>query len=190
MSETKTLIQKIKTLAEQKPNVTVAISGFGGAGKSYLTQKLQAYFSIQDQQTICIDNLYGPNPNGPDIFDQTDWQLLDSILKDVKQSKALNYVGKSFEGEAIPIKAILPKVLIVEGIRLLQPRFMPYFDISVWIDCPHSLALARAKQRDAVQGETVENIRRWDTDWGPKDALYFERYQPKKLASVIFTDYQ
>jgi len=180
------LVTRIEQLLKAKQHPIVAISGFGGSGKSSLTNKLASHFNIKDSQVIKIDHLYGPNPNGPDIFDQSDWVLLEKILKDVQAGKKLQYQGKGFTGEAIHVDEPLPPLVLVEGIRLLQAKFMTYYDLSIWIDCPQDIAIQRAKARDRLQGESEENINRWDTDWGPKDKLYFERYRPDKLSSLIY----
>lgn len=180
------LVTQINELKKAKSHVVVAISGFGGSGKSYLTDKLQDYFKIKDAQVVRIDNLYGPNSNGPDIFDQSDWPLIERLLQDVRLGKRLQYRGKTFTGERPDFDEPLPEVIIFEGIRLLQPRLMPYFDLAVWIDCPQEIAKARAKARDREQGEDEATVQLWDTDWGPKDREYFERFQPDRLASFLF----
>ncbi len=182
------LITAIEELMKQKLHVVIAISGFGGSGKSHLTNKLCDYFKIKENQVVCIDNLYGPNPNGPDIFDQSDWPLIESILKDVCAGKKLQYQGKSFKGNILHFDEELPKVVIFEGIRLLQPKLLPYFDMSIWIDCPQELAIKRAKARDRAQGEDEHTINRWDTDWGPKDKEYFEKFHPDQLATFLYEE--
>ena len=184
------LITQIEAKLEEKPHVIVAISGFGGSGKSHLAEKLRKDFNCKENQVVRIDHLYGPNPNGPDIFDQSDWPLLIQILEDVRSGKRLCYQGKGYRGEIIPYDEDLPTVIIVEGIRLLQPKPMSYFDISVWIDCPQTLARDRAKTRDRAQGEPEETVLLWDTDWGPKDTLYFETYHPRTLATFLYEQYQ
>lgn len=183
------LITRIKTIQNEKSHVVIAISGFGGAGKSSLADKLYKYFNIKESQVIRIDHLYGPNPTGPGIFDQTDWPLLTQILQNVRAGKKLSYQGKGYRGEVIDRDEELPKVVIVEGVRLLQPNLMQYFDLSVWIDCPHTVALERAKARDRGQGEIEETVALWDTDWGPKDAIYFDTYHPDKMASFLYEEY-
>lgn len=184
------LLAHVEAIAKKKATIVVAISGFGGAGKSHLADKLRKHFGINENQVIRIDHLYGSNPNGPGIFDQSDWGLLGQILKDVQAGKRLCYEGKGYKGEAILCNEELPNVIIVEGIRLLQPNLMSYFDISVWIDCPQDVALERAKARDRAQGEDEQTIALWDTDWGPKDALYFDTYRPDKLASFLYEKYK
>jgi uridine kinase len=184
------LVKEIEEQLIHKPRIVVAISGFGGSGKSHLADQLRDHFSIKDEQLIRIDQLYGPNPNGPGILDQSDWELLARILGDIHLGKRLQYQGKSDKGERILCDEPLPRVVIVEGIRLLQPRFMHYFDLSVWIDCPQEFAKARAKARDRSQGDDEQTVARWDTDWGPKDREYFDTYRPDQLGTFLYRDYK
>lgn len=184
------LVEQIEAQTSVKPHVVVAISGFGGAGKSTLADRLRDYFQIRDEQIIRIDCLYGTNPNGPGMFDQSDWPLFGRILEDVRAGKTLQFVGKDDKGIPVHRDEALPAVVIVEGIRLLQPQFLPSFDISVWIDCPQEFAMIRAKNRDRGQGDDEQTIARWDTDYGPKDKEYFEVYRPDLLATVLYTEYK
>ena len=190
MSSFKKLVSRIEQVAGNKPHTITGITGYGGSGKSHLANKLRDHFDINDNQVIRIDNLYGLNPKGPSIFDQSDWRLIESILKDSSVGKRLEYQGKDYKGKVLYFDEDLPKIVIFEGIRLLQPKFNQYFDISVWIDCPQDFAVERAKTRDRSQGEDEETIGRWDTDWGPKDEKYFDIYRPDQLASFIYKDYQ
>lgn len=66
---------------------------------------------------------------------------------------------------------------------------MAQFDLSVWIDCPPELALSRAKARDLAQGADEAYMKRWDTEWGPKNKEYFDSYRPDRLASFIYKEF-
>ena len=190
MNDFDALVSKIEQIAKNKPHTIIGITGFGGSGKSYLTDRLKDHFGINDDQIVRIDNLYGLNPNGPGIFDQSDWNLIEHILKDSSAGKRIKYQGKDNKGKVLYFDEDLPEIVIFEGIRLLQPKFNQYFDISVWIDCPQYFAIERAKARDRSQGEDEETVGGWDIDWGPKDKKYFDTYRPDQLANFIYDDYQ
>ena len=64
MNNFEALVSKIERIGKNKPHVIVGITGFGGSGKSYLSDRLRDYFGIDDNQIVRIDNLYGPNPRG------------------------------------------------------------------------------------------------------------------------------
>jgi uridine kinase len=167
--------------------VVVGISGFAGAGKTTLAE----HYKIDDGQVVHLDNIYMPLPRGTGIFDDHDWQLLHQIIEDARNGKDLDYQGVGFDGVAYPWRfdAKLPKVLIVEGIRLYRPEVMSNFDISTWIDCPPDLALRRAKVRDVQQGHNEAYMKRWDTEWGPLNQQYFDEYHPDKLATFLYQEF-
>jgi len=180
------LIQRIDLLLEQSTPPVIAISVFCGAGKSTLAERLRQHYQLQEPQVVHIDHLYAENPNGPGVFDQSNWTLLKDIILAFKAGKPLRYCGKGFREEPIPIDAPTPPFLLIEGIRLLQLELMSHFDLSVWIDFPFDQAIARAKARDIAQGEGEAYMKRWDTDWGPKDKAYFDKYQPQSLADFLY----
>lgn len=180
------LVALIDGLSDKPP--VVGISGFGGAGKSSLADRLARHYGIHDQQIVRIDTLYAINPLGPGVFDQIDLATLEALLKDLARRPArLVYQGRRYRGEPLRVDEPIPPVLLIEGVRLFQPHLMSLFDLSLWIDCPQDVALARAKERDRRQGETEDEIALWDTHWGPLDRAYFGQFRPDLLADVRFT---
>jgi hypothetical protein len=102
------LVTQIERLMPVKHHVVVGVSEFGGAGKSHLADRLRDNFEIKDEQIVRIDSLYGANPNGDGIFDQSDWPLLARILENVHAGKRLQYQGKDHKGEAVHCDEALP----------------------------------------------------------------------------------
>ena len=99
---------------------------------------------------------------------------------------ALTYVGRNYRGDLIPIDETMPRVLIVEGLRLLRADVLPLYDVAVWIDCPLEQATRRAKTRNRTQGESEYELGLWDTLWAPLDAEYFVRHEPLRLATFVY----
>ena len=71
MTSFEALVSKIERIAKNKPHIIIGITGFGGSGKSHIANRLRDHFGINDNQVVRIDNLYGQNPKGPSIFDQS-----------------------------------------------------------------------------------------------------------------------
>jgi uridine kinase len=184
------LVARLQALLQGKDRVTIAISGFGGSGKSHLATQLREQFAIKADQVIKMDRLYSSNPDGPGILDQNDWVLLRRILRDIREGRPLKYQGRTYRGRIVEVDEELPRVVIVEGIRLLRPDTFEFFDATIWINCSQAFALQRAKERDRLQGEDETEVARWDTDWGPKDRAYFDRYRPARGAMFLYDGYR
>ena len=112
MSSFKNLVAEIKQVAKKKQHTIIGITGYGGSGKSYLANQLKDHFSINDDQVVRIDNLYGQNPRGPNIFDQSDWNLIGNILQESSAGKRLRYQGKDHKGKILFFDEELPPVVI------------------------------------------------------------------------------
>jgi uridine kinase len=185
------LIKQINHQLATSPLVVVGISGFAGSGKTTLAKKLAEHYEIDDGQVIHLDNLFMSLPRGTGLFDDYNWEVLNQIIKDSKAGKDLDYQGTGADGNSYPFRhqKKLPKVLIVEGIRLYRPELMEHFNLSVWVNCPADLALRRAKARDIKQGHDEEYMKRWDTEWGPLNQQYFDEYHPEKLATFLYEEF-
>jgi len=184
------LIRQIEALTKEKNPVVVGISGFGGSGKTTLANQIRDYFKIENGQTVRLDNLFAENHKDKPIFEDYDWRVISKLLRDVRSAKRLQYQGRGFFGEAIPFDEPMPCVVIVEGVRLFRPESVDQFDIAVWIDASLEFATKRGEQRDKERGADEAHVKRWETEWAPKDKEYFDTYSPQKLATFLYKEYK
>lgn len=184
------LTQEIRAKLQLKSPVIVGVSGFGGSGKTYLAARLCHEFNNIDAQVVHLDNIFAEDHTNKQIFEDYDWPVIISILNEARMNKRLSYEGRGFQGEPILINQPMPDVLVVEGVRLFSSESISYFDISVWIDASLDFATKRGEDRDRQDGNDEQHIGRWANEWVPKDEKYFEEYDPKGLASILYTDYK
>ncbi|MDJ0714868.1 MAG: hypothetical protein QNJ54_11695 [Prochloraceae cyanobacterium] len=76
-------------------------------------------------------------------------------------------------------------VIVLEAIYLLQPAFMADYDFSLWIDCSFKTALERALARGQEDLPAQETINAYRTIYFPAQEIYFQRDNPRSLASAI-----
>jgi uridine kinase len=183
------LVKRIQELLAKQEVVIVAISGHGGSGKSTLAEALAKKFDIDDEQIICVDMFHAQNyMDAKNIYKQHEWQDLITLLTSARSNRQLHYLSRDWRGDEHEVSFTRPKLIIVEGIRLIRPELLPQFDLSVWIDCPLELAAKRAIDRNLQQGDSQKEIELWHTKWIPEAKQYQDQIQPKKIADFIYID--
>jgi uridine kinase len=158
----------------------IAMSGGSGSGKSTLAEALLAHLPKGQAVMFGEDAYYLPMSHygTPETEDER-LALIASINYDAPQSKEVDHLVKdlkalkSGQGVDQPIydydrhdrskktRRIEPApILILEGIHALSmPKIRPLIDLSVYVDTPDDLRLARRIRRDVVErGREVEGV--------------------------------
>lgn len=173
----------IQTLKELPAPTIVAISGFGGSGKSTAASILS---ELLHAPIICID----PFGEGRGIEDFSNWEGMDfkrfeqEVLIPFSEGiNPLSYHSWRHE-EKVPHGGLL----IVEGVGLFRPELLKYFSYKIWVDAPQDIALERGKKRDADRRNNQPDDAwdsKWDGPWKRNDTEYFETHKPKEQADLI-----
>jgi uridine kinase len=77
-------------------------------------------------------------------------------------------------------------VVLVEGIFLFKPQYRDYFDLTIWIDCTFSTALARAINRAQEGLSPANTITAYDTIYFPAQRIHLAHDDPREHADLIF----
>ena len=140
----------LSTIQKLPRPAIVAISGFGGSGKSTIAHKIAAELQAPVigvdsfwQSTTCTTYQY--------------WEVVDfdRLVREILQpfsagSAELRYGEFDWEKNEVSSQKTIPATdfLIIEGIGVFRPDLMQYFSYTIWIECPLEIAIARGKKRD------------------------------------------
>src|SRR5438093_5669770 len=141
----------------------VAIVGGSGAGKSWLTDRLQKVFG-EKAARLSLDDFYLdrshllPSQRARVNYDHPraiDWPGLEQFLQDCQAGRMCRLPRYDFATHSRSMRRDLwhPKPLVlVEGLwLLLRPASRRMFAFSIFIDCPAWLHLRRRLARDRVE---------------------------------------
>lgn len=181
--------QLIEELVALKTPAIIAVSGFGGAGKSTFANKLAATLHAP---VVCVDQ-FGIDRT---IEDYTHWKGVDferlekEILIPFSKGENLVSYGHWDHGANDIVKSVEVShsgLLIIEGVGLFRPELSSYFSYKIWIDCPQDIANARGKKRDREAHKNPQD-EKWNGPWKRNDEEYFNAYKPKDVADLIISN--
>mgnify|MGYP001060506386 CR=1 FL=1 len=182
----------------------VAIDGVDAAGKSILANQLAEIMQNGNRHIIraSVDNFHNPqhirrkrgdlSPQGfyQDSFNES--ALIEVLLTPFGPNGDRCYRTAVFDlqhdqpverpWETAPQDAIL----VMDGIFLLRPSLMPYWDLTIYLDVDFANSMARGIQRDAAfYGSFEEAERRYRQRYVPGQQLYQEAAQPLDKADIL-----
>ncbi len=186
------VLARVRGLAATSDRIpVVGITGHGGSGKSTLATRLGADLGLEPDQVVPTDCFYATTC-GPaaGMWEQHDWPLIDALVTGVRRDpppERLRFDYRWWTGETGVEDHPMPRVLIVEGIRLINDRTRDWFDLTVWIDLDPESAGQRAKARNLIQGDDQAELDLWDTKWIPEGHDYERTERPADHADVVLT---
>lgn len=180
------LLELIQLLPATKHSNVIGLSGFGGSGKSTVAAKLAE--ALEEAATISTDDFmlknYKERSGNWACIDRQ--RLVMQVLRPAENGTELNYqVYDWATGRLGEARRIVGRNIIVEGIGIIHPQVIPYFDFSIWLDVDLPAAVQRGMRRDKeILG--VDNDSLWQKVWMPNDQEYFDKYRPDRLADCIY----
>jgi uridine kinase len=166
----------------------VCIDGPGASGKSTVARGLAA--ASEEIQLVHMDDFYRPSAQRFDgavarrpiaaDFDLS--RLRTEVLIPLTSNQPASYHVYDWTTDEVAAGAVAVTrpIVVVEGVYSFSLALAPFFDFSVWVDCPRSLRLARGLARD---GEAARA--RWEEDWMPGEDLYISTEGPHERAALV-----
>jgi uridine kinase len=178
MNDFQQLLNEIDKL-NKTSTVLIAIDGFGGSGKSTLTEKIKNHFP--DATIVHLDDFYSHELNRADRE-----RLINQVIKPLKSNQTAKYQrydwGKKELTEWIEINP--GKIILIEGVSTLHDDFNHYYDFRLWIDYPQEEGFKRGLERDKKE-YGVDTTDEWLNIWIPQEKEYFKTQKPKQKADLI-----
>jgi uridine kinase len=151
----------------------VALVGGSGAGKSWLSRRLQRSLGLPVAR-LSLDDFYRDQSHlAPPLrervnFDHPraiDWQLAEAVLRECRAGRSVQVPRYSFvtHTRRRKFKVLKPRqVILVDGLWLLwRPHLRRLFDFRIFVHCPERLRLERRLERDlASRGRDQDSVRR------------------------------
>ena len=181
---------------------TVAISGIDASGKGFISKLLenklqndglkvaninldpwQNPLTVRLQEKNGAKNFYERVFRWNDVFEQLIIPLKQSgsiqLTAPLIRTHADEYYSFNFDYSSIDI-------LLIEAIFLFQNRYLPYYDLKIWIDCSFETGMKRAIDRNVERLDKTTLAHDYDTYYYPAQHYHFGKDQPRSCADIIY----
>jgi uridine kinase len=185
MQEILYAIQKLKK-PKRRPLI-IAISGYGGSGKTTLAEALKR--QSLSAEIVTIDSFSNHEWHRNEDWDNFDRnRFAKEILQPAHANKfPLIYARVPWPGytEDPAIRVQRTAHLIVEGCSIFHPDLLELYDLKIWVDCPLEEATRRGMWRDRHFHKN-EQDHYWRTIWMPNERDFMAKYHPDAAADILF----
>lgn len=152
----------------------IAVDGPGGAGKSYLAERLSK--ELGDTPIVRTDDFASwDNP--------LNWcpRLVDQVLEPLSRNKVARYQRYDWDTKSLAEwHDVEPgEFLILDGVSASREAFRPYLAFSIWVETPRDERLRRGLERDGEQARD-----QWQ-EWMRQEDDYIEREHPEQRVDVV-----
>ena len=203
----KTVIDKITDVIismERTHPLRVAIDGIDAAGKTSLANELVKPLKASGREVIraSIDGFHNPREirhrQGKDsaegyFADSFNHEaIIESLLNPLGPNGNLEYQTSVFDFQSDTQvnppthHAQKDAILIFDGVFLLRPELISYWDFSIFVTVDFDVSIERASQRDQYLFGSAEDVRkRYWKRYVPGQRMYLRACQPKTHADII-----
>jgi uridine kinase len=175
------LLGGLELLCAQKRGAVIAIGGFGGSGKSTLANGL---VDALRASVVQADDFYVPTVGHADLE-----RIRAQVLQPLSLDRTARY--QRFDWTMMQLadwREVPPGgPVIIEGVMVLSSKLLPYYDFTIWVDCPQDLAFQRGVTRDRDE-YGVDTRQQWLDLWIPLEKSYADTQRPMELADFVLNN--
>lgn len=153
----------------------VGIDGKGASGKTTLAARVAA--AVPRAVVVHVDDFARPSVET--------WErerFVEQVLVPLRAGRPAHYERWDFATDASLGWASVPVCVpvVVEGVSSTDVRLRVPWDVTLWVDVPRAVRLARALARD---GEAMRE--QWVERWMPAEDAYEAAQRPQDRADAI-----
>lgn len=177
------VVDRIRQLPDHR--VVIAISGYGGSGKTTLARRLgmrlsAAVLSIDEFGTAKVFQR-SSEWNG---FDRP--RLVRQVLAPVVAGTRAIVYDRCDDWDSwgtVSVHLAIDRYVILEGVGLFHPDLLPYFKYRIWLDVALAEATARGIARERSLGRDQSML--WKSVWEPNEVDFDQRFHPRDTADCL-----
>ena len=210
--ERQSLIGVLANTVQQKRcshPLRVAIDGVDAAGKTMLANELATCLRSFQQQVIqaSVDDFHHPEKIrrrkgslSPEGFYHDSYNypaLIENLLIPLGPNGNRQYRTASFDLHQnrpvnTPVKTASENaILLLDGIFLLRPVLLAYWDLTIYIDADFTTTMQRGIARDEeIFGSTQKAAQRYRERYMPGQQLYHQESNPLDRADIVIDNNQ
>lgn len=160
----------------------VCIDGPAGSGKTSFAARLAARLSADAVGVVHLDDLYdGWSGLDGSLWPRLTAQVLEPLRRGIPgRFQRYDWLSAAF---ADWVDVPVPDVLVLEGCGAARRAAAPDAVLSVWVEAPAELRLARGLERDG------EGLRAEWLAWTVSEAAHFDRERTRDRADVRLDAY-
>ncbi len=153
----------------------LGIDGFGAAGKTTLAAAVAA--AVPRAEVVHVDDFWGSG------IREWDWVRFDrQVGRPLRAGRAARYQVWDWDADAPGrwVELAPGRLVVVEGVSSTRVEAGVTWDLTMWVDAPRDVRLARALERDGAA-----RLTRWLEEWMPSEQAYAARERPRERADLI-----
>lgn len=155
--------------------VWVGVDGCGAAGKTSLAGTIAA--AVPDAVVVHVDDFSGPR------IREWDWPRFDAqVVRPLLAGRPARYQRWDWDADRGAEWHDVPpgRTVVVEGVSSTRREVAVPWDLTIWVDAPREVRLARARERDGAA-----MLARWLEDWMPSEEAYVARERPAERVDLV-----
>ena len=182
---------------ENRPFI-VALDGLSGAGKTTVADRLKQ--DLKNSTVIHIDDHIVEkakryNTGNEEWFEyyQLQWdtadlkeRLFEQLLSGGRKLILPYYNQQEDAVSYQELEVPADSAAIIEGIFLLREEWQPYYDFTIFFDCPREIRYERVLQRDAYIGNMEARIKKYQNRYWPAEEYYLDKQKPMRHVQFIY----